>query len=62
MSNFRLQEQTRLSIWCAGSSEKVYAAVSMARCPKCGKMVEVTARKHIKPHVENKTASAPARK
>jgi uncharacterized protein with PIN domain len=51
-----------LSIWCAGSSEKVYAAVSMARCPKCGKMVEVTARKHIKPHVENKTASAPARK
>jgi hypothetical protein len=51
-----------LSIWCAGSSEKVYAAVTSTTCPKCGKVVEVTARKHIKPHVENKTASAPTGK
>ena len=45
-----------MSIWCAGSSEKVYAAVDMAKCPKCGKMVEVTRQKHIKPHVESKIA------
>ena len=43
-----------MSIWCAGSSEKVYAAVNTAKCPKCGKVVEVTARGHIKPHVESK--------
>ena len=43
-----------MSIWCAGSSEKVYAAVTQAQCPKCGKIVEVTRRKHIKPHVEAK--------
>jgi Zn finger protein HypA/HybF involved in hydrogenase expression len=49
-----------VSIWCAGSSEKVYAAVTTTRCPKCGKSVEVTKQKHIKPHVESKTA-APAR-
>jgi hypothetical protein len=43
-----------VSIWCAGSSEKVYAAVTTAPCPKCGKIVEVTRQKHIKPHVESK--------
>jgi Zn finger protein HypA/HybF involved in hydrogenase expression len=49
-----------VSIWCAGSSEIVYAAVSTAKCPKCGKIVEVTARKHIKPHVASKiTPTAP---
>ena len=50
-----------MSIWCAGSSEKVYAAVSTARCPKCGKVVEVTGRKHIKPHLESKTEKAPSK-
>jgi hypothetical protein len=43
-----------VSIWCAGSSEKVYAAVNVTTCPKCGKVVEVTRQKHIKPHVEAK--------
>jgi hypothetical protein len=43
-----------VSIWCAGSSEKVYAAVTQAPCPKCGKLVEVTRQKHIKPHIEAK--------
>jgi hypothetical protein len=43
-----------VSIWCEGSSEKVYAAVTEARCPKCGKVVELTHRGHIKPHVELK--------
>lgn len=47
-----------MSIWCAGSSEKVYAAVKSAVCPKCGKIVEVTRQKHIKPHVEAKTSVA----
>ena len=47
-----------VSIWCAGSSEKVYAAVKTAVCPKCGKVVEVTRQKHIKPHVETKTVRA----
>ena len=51
-----------MSIWCAGSSEKVYAAVSTAKCPKCGKMVEVTARKHIKPHVESKIGPVVSKK
>jgi hypothetical protein len=50
-----------LSIWCPGSSERVYAAVSAARCPSCGKIVEVTRQGHIKPHVENKTETAPAK-
>ena len=43
-----------MSIWCAGSSEKVYAAVNTTRCPVCHKVVEVTRRGHIKPHVESK--------
>jgi Zn finger protein HypA/HybF involved in hydrogenase expression len=47
-----------VSIWCEGSSEKVYAAVTEARCPKCGKVVELTARGHIKPHVELKLGPA----
>ena len=44
-----------MSIWCPGSSEKVYAPVRTVRCPECGKVVEVTRQGHIKPHVENKT-------
>lgn len=51
-----------MSIWCAGSSEKIYAAVKMARCPKCGKTVEVTERKHIKPHVQSKIFEVPGAK
>ena len=47
-----------MSIWCAGSSEKVYAATRTTQCPVCGKVVEVTARGHIKPHVESKTVDA----
>lgn len=47
-----------MSIWCAGSSEKVYAAVKTAPCPKCGKIVDLTRQGHIKPHIELKTASA----
>ena len=47
-----------LSIWCEGSSEKVYAAVTEARCPKCGKVVELTHRGHIKPHIEQKLGDA----
>ena len=47
-----------MSIWCEGSSEKVYAAVDMAACPKCGKIVELTHRGHIKPHVEQKLGAA----
>jgi uncharacterized protein with PIN domain len=47
-----------VSIWCEGSSEKVYAAVNEARCPKCGKVVELTHRGHIKPHVEQKLGAA----
>jgi hypothetical protein len=50
-----------VSIWCAGSSEKVYAAVKTAACPKCGKIVDLTRQGHIKPHIENKMASAPAK-
>jgi uncharacterized protein with PIN domain len=50
-----------VSIWCAGSSERVYAAVNTTRCPKCGKVVEVTARKHIKPHLESKIDKAAAK-
>ena len=46
-----------MSIWCAGSSEKVYAAVKTAACPKCGKLVDLTRQGHIKPHIEIKTAS-----
>ncbi len=45
-----------MSIWCAGSSEKVYQAVNTVRCPVCGKVVEVTRQGHIKPHVESKVA------
>jgi hypothetical protein len=53
-----------VSIWCAGSSERVYLAVKTAPCPVCGKIVEVTPRGHIKPHVESKIAKpgAPAAK
>ena len=47
-----------MSIWCAGSSEKVYAAVKTVRCPECGKVVEVTRQGHIKPHVESKLEEA----
>ncbi len=43
-----------MSIWCPGSSEKVYAPVSMTRCPSCGATVQVTRQGHIKPHVESK--------
>jgi hypothetical protein len=43
-----------VSIWCAGSSEKVYLAVDSAPCPVCGKVVELTRQKHIKPHIESK--------
>jgi hypothetical protein len=50
-----------MSIWCPGSSERVYAAVKAARCPSCGKIVELTRQGHIKPHVESKTAAKPAR-
>ncbi|HEY7467478.1 MAG TPA: hypothetical protein VIB47_12370 [Dehalococcoidia bacterium] len=50
-----------MSIWCAGSSEKVFTAARTAACPKCGKIVELTRQGHIKPHVESKTASAPAK-
>jgi hypothetical protein len=50
-----------VSIWCAGSSEKVFTAARTAACPKCGKIVELTRQGHIKPHVESKTASAPAK-
>jgi hypothetical protein len=50
-----------VSIWCAGSSEKVYAAVKTAQCPKCGKIVDLTRQGHIRPHVELKTASATAK-
>jgi hypothetical protein len=45
-----------VSIWCEGSSEKVYQAVRTAACPKCGKVVDVTRQGHIKPHVESKIA------
>ena len=44
-----------MSIWCPGSSERVYLAVSTVRCPSCGKIVEVTRQGHVKPHVESKT-------
>ena len=51
-----------MSIWCPGSSEKVYLAAKTATCPHCGKIVELTARGHIKPHIELKTESATTRK
>ncbi len=47
-----------MSIWCEGSSEKVYEAVGSAACPKCGKIVVVTKQGHIKPHVESKVVKA----
>ena len=50
-----------MSIWCDGSSEKVYAAVGAAPCPKCGKVVELTRQGHIKPHIEQKLGQ-PAKK
>ena len=43
-----------MSIWCEGSSEKIYAAVQSARCPKCGRVVDLTRQGHIKPHIESK--------
>lgn len=51
-----------MSIWCPGSSEKVYAAVSTVRCPECGKIVEVTRQGHIMPHVESKIDEKAAKK
>lgn len=48
-----------MSIWCAGSSEKVYVVTKTVRCPKCGKLVEVTRQGHIKPHVESKLEVKP---
>jgi hypothetical protein len=48
-----------MSIWCAGSSEQVYGATSVVRCPVCGATVGVTRQGHIKPHVESKV---PAKK
>jgi hypothetical protein len=53
--------EAQVSIWCAGSSEKVYAAVTSVHCPECGKVVDVTKQGHIKPHVESKI-SEPAKK
>ena len=50
-----------MSIWCPGSSEKVYAAVQTVRCPHCGKMVEVTRQGHVKPHVESKIGEKAAK-
>jgi hypothetical protein len=47
-----------VSIWCAGSSEKIYTTARSAICPKCGKLVELTRQGHIKPHIESKTATA----
>ena len=47
-----------VSIWCPGSSEKVYMVAKTVRCPSCHKVVEVTRQGHIKPHVESKTESA----
>ena len=47
-----------MSIWCAGSSEKIYQAVKTAPCPKCGKIVELTRQGHIRPHLEIKTGAA----
>jgi hypothetical protein len=47
-----------VSIWCPGSSEKVYAPVKTVICPECGKVVEVTRQGHIKPHVESKLPTA----
>ncbi len=43
-----------VSIWCPGSSEQVYSARPVARCPSCGAIVGVTRQGHIKPHVETK--------
>jgi hypothetical protein len=43
-----------MSIWCAGSSEQVYTASNVARCPVCGAIVGVTRQGHILPHVESK--------
>jgi Zn finger protein HypA/HybF involved in hydrogenase expression len=51
------KETGNVSIWCAGSSEKVYTAARSANCPKCGKLVELTRQGHIKPHIERKTAT-----
>jgi hypothetical protein len=51
-----------MSIWCPGSSEKVYLATRTARCPECGKIVDVTRQGHIKPHVESKIGTKAAAK
>lgn len=48
-----------MSIWCEGSSEKVYMAVPTTTCPVCGKVVDVTARGHIKPHIESSLPNRP---
>jgi hypothetical protein len=50
-----------VSIWCPGSSEKVYLAVKTVPCPECGKIVEITRQGHIKPHVESKTETTKAK-
>src|SRR5262249_46244407 len=56
------EKEHRMSIWCAGSSEQVYSATSLARCPVCGSIVPVTRQGHIRPHVENKLPKgAPAK-
>ena len=57
----RSARRDNLSIWCAGSSEKIYTANRSAVCPKCGKLVELTRQGHVKPHIERKTAT-PAKK
>ena len=51
-----------MSIWCEGSSERVYTSGNTARCPVCNKPVELTRQGHIKPHVESKIeAKKPAK-
>ncbi len=43
-----------MSIWCPGSSERVYLPVKTVHCPSCDKIVELTRQGHIKPHVASK--------
>jgi len=43
-----------MSIWCPGSSERVYLAVQTAHCPSCKKIVALTRQGHIKPHIASK--------
>ncbi len=46
-----------MSIWCAGSSTKVYIATKTAACPKCSKVIDLTRQGHIKPHIQSKIES-----